>query len=86
MERIGERWMLSLPEDAAYRGPTLVVAGRQDSTVGCAAAVDLLDEYPRATLAVLDRAGHALPHEQPELLAALLHEWLARATANVQTT
>jgi pimeloyl-ACP methyl ester carboxylesterase len=86
MQRIGERWMLSLPECPGYRGPTLVVAGRQDSTVGYAAAVDLLDHYPRATLAVLDRAGHALPHEQPELLAALLHEWLARAAANVQTT
>jgi hypothetical protein len=27
---------------------------------------------------VLDRAGHALPHEQPGLLAALLGEWLDR--------
>jgi pimeloyl-ACP methyl ester carboxylesterase len=27
---------------------------------------------------MLDRAGHALPHEQPELLAALLREWLRR--------
>lgn len=77
MERIGERWQLTLPDDA-YGGPTLVVAGRQDSTVGYAAALDLLDHYPRATLAVLDGAGHALPHEQPELLAGLLEEWLAR--------
>jgi pimeloyl-ACP methyl ester carboxylesterase len=30
------------------------------------------------TFAVLDRAGHALPHEQPELLHARLTEWLAR--------
>jgi pimeloyl-ACP methyl ester carboxylesterase len=77
MERI--RWELSTPEGPAYDGPTLVVAGRQDSTVGYAAAADLLDVYPRATLAVVDGAGHALPHEQPELLAALLDEWLARA-------
>ena len=78
MERIGERWVLTLPEGAAYSGPTLVVAGRRDSTVGYAAAVDLLDHYPNATLAVLDGGGHALPHEQPELLAALLQAWLAR--------
>jgi pimeloyl-ACP methyl ester carboxylesterase len=78
MERIGERWELTVPEDLAYDGPTLVVAGRQDSTVGFAAAADLLDHYPRATLAILDGAGHALPHEQPELLAGLLQEWLAR--------
>jgi pimeloyl-ACP methyl ester carboxylesterase len=57
----------------------VLVAGRLDSTVGYAAAVDLLDHYPHASLAVLDGAGHALPHEQPELLRALLAEWLARA-------
>jgi pimeloyl-ACP methyl ester carboxylesterase len=79
MERIGQRWELTLSEGPDYEGPTLVVAGRQDSTVGYAAAVDLLDQYPRATLAVLDGAGHALPHEQPELLAALLDQWLSRA-------
>jgi hypothetical protein len=27
---------------------------------------------------VLDRAGHALPHEQVGLLTALLAEWLER--------
>jgi pimeloyl-ACP methyl ester carboxylesterase len=79
--RIAERWRLTVPEGPAYDGPTLVVAGRQDSTVGYAAAADLLDHYPRATLAVLDGAGHALPHEQPGLLAALLGEWLTRAGA-----
>jgi pimeloyl-ACP methyl ester carboxylesterase len=78
LERIGERWALT-PDDApGYAGPTLVVAGRLDSTVGYAAAADLVDHYPHASLAVLDDAGHALPHEQPELLRALVAEWLAR--------
>lgn len=45
---------------------------------GCAAAADLVDHYPHATLAVLDDAGHALPHEQPDLLQALITEWLTR--------
>ena len=79
MARIGERWELTVPDGPAYGGPTLVVAGRQDSTVGFAAAADLLGVHPRATLAVLDGAGHALPHEQPELLAGLLVDLLARA-------
>jgi pimeloyl-ACP methyl ester carboxylesterase len=79
MERIGERWELDATEGPAYPGPTLIVAGRQDSTVGYAAAAGLLDYYPRATLAVLDGAGHALPHEQPRLLAGLLDDWLARS-------
>jgi pimeloyl-ACP methyl ester carboxylesterase len=76
LERIGQRWELTVAAGPAYGGPTLVVAGRLDSTVGYAAAVDLLGHYPRATLAVLDGTGHALPHEQPELLAGLLHAWL----------
>jgi pimeloyl-ACP methyl ester carboxylesterase len=54
------------------------VAGRQDSAVGYSRAWELLEQFPRATFAVLDGAGHALPHEQPELLGALVTEWLDR--------
>jgi len=78
LERIGERWALTPDHAPAYPGPTVVVAGRLDSTVGYAAAIDLVDHYPHASLAVVDAAGHALPHEQPELLRALLGEWLVR--------
>jgi pimeloyl-ACP methyl ester carboxylesterase len=78
LKRIGDRWALT-PDDApAYPGPTVVVAGRLDSTVGYGAAADLVDHYPHASLVVLDDAGHALPHEQPELLRALFTEWLTR--------
>jgi pimeloyl-ACP methyl ester carboxylesterase len=78
MERIGKRWQLTPDHAPMYPGPTVVVAGRLDSTVGYAAAADLVDHYPHASLAVLDDAGHALPHEQPELLRALIVEWLTR--------
>jgi pimeloyl-ACP methyl ester carboxylesterase len=82
MERIGERWELTGEADATtYPGPTLLVAGRRDSTVGYAATVGLLDHYPAATLAVLEGAGHALPHEAPEPLAALVSGWLDRCGA-----
>jgi pimeloyl-ACP methyl ester carboxylesterase len=77
LARIGERWALS-GIDATYPGPTAIVAGRLDSTVGFLGAVDLLDRYPHASLAVFDDAGHALPHEQPDLLHAVLAEWLTR--------
>ncbi len=78
LERIGQRWELAPGPAAAYPGPTAVVAGRLDSTVGYASAIDIARHYPHASLAVLDDAGHALPHEQPELLRALLDEWLVR--------
>lgn len=80
LARIAERWELTTrPGDKApNRCPALLVTGRQDSMVGYARAWDLLEEYPRATFAVLDRAGHALPHEQPGLLRALVTEWLGR--------
>ncbi|MDX6296851.1 MAG: hypothetical protein QOI51_708 [Nocardioidaceae bacterium] len=78
LERIGERWELARDNGPAYAGPTLLVAGRLDSTVGYAAAADLVGHYPHASLAVVDDAGHALPHEQPDLLRALIAEWLVR--------
>jgi pimeloyl-ACP methyl ester carboxylesterase len=77
-ERIGERWELTPRSVEAYDGPVAIIAGHLDSTVGYAAAVDLLDDYPHASLAVVDGAGHALPHEQPEFLRAFLGDWLGR--------
>jgi len=80
LARIGERWQLTTRPQykTPYRFPTLLVTGRQDSTVGYSRAWELLERYPHATFAVLDAAGHALPHEQPELLRALVTEWLDR--------
>lgn len=78
LERIGERWELTPRAAPPFAGPTVIVAGRLDSTVGYAAAVDLVDHYPHASMAVVDEAGHALPHERPELLHALLTDWVAR--------
>jgi pimeloyl-ACP methyl ester carboxylesterase len=79
LERIGERWRLTGVEvEQPYGGPVLLVVGRQDSAVGYAAQWDHVQAYPRGAFAMLDRAGHALPHEQPELLGALIREWLRR--------
>ncbi|WP_144712654.1 alpha/beta fold hydrolase [Curtobacterium pusillum] len=78
LERTGATW--EVDSSGVFHGPMLVVAGRQDSTAGFAAAAELVHQHPHATLAVLDGAGHALPHEQPAILKALLGEWLTRAT------
>jgi pimeloyl-ACP methyl ester carboxylesterase len=61
-----------------YSGPTLFFLGRQDSSTGYRDAWHLLEHYPRATFAVLDRAGHNAQIEQPALFTALIHEWLDR--------
>jgi pimeloyl-ACP methyl ester carboxylesterase len=78
MERVGERWELATAPGPWYQGPALVMAGRLDSVVGWAAAADLAGHLPHASLAVVDEAGHALPHEEPDLLRALVLDWLAR--------
>ena len=88
LERIFQRWELAAApqQGPAYARPTLVLAGRQDATVGYAGLWRLLEHYPRATFAVLDRAGHGLLHEQVGLATALLGEWLDRVHEHRATT
>lgn len=83
MARIAQRWELDhLPEDGPrFDRPTLWVLGRQDDHVGYRDQWDLLEHYPRASFAVLDRAGHNLQQEQPILFEALVDEWLDRVAA-----
>jgi pimeloyl-ACP methyl ester carboxylesterase len=66
------------PMRPPFPGPTLLLAGRQDSWVGYADAYAALEDYPRGTYAVLDRAAHGLTVEQPALFRALVSEWLDR--------
>jgi pimeloyl-ACP methyl ester carboxylesterase len=77
LERIFAEWTVDVVGDG-FAGPTLIVAGRRDSTVGYSDAVAMLDSYPASTLAVIDDAGHALMHERPDALAGLVGDWLAR--------
>jgi pimeloyl-ACP methyl ester carboxylesterase len=64
--------------EKSFAKPVLIVAGRQDTTVGYRDAWEILESYPRATFAVLDRADHVWPVESPALLAALVDDWLER--------
>ncbi len=75
--RIFTGWTVDVT--GGFTGPTFIAAGRHDSVVGYADATQLFAEYPRAALAVVEDAGHALMHERPELLAPLLDDWLRRA-------
>ena len=75
------RYALSFELAAAEKGfiaPTLILTGRQDTTVGYRDAWDILESYPRATFAAIDQADHAWPVEEPGLFDALVDDWLRR--------
>lgn len=61
-----------------YNKPSLILLGRQDASVGYKDAWTILDNYPRATFAILDRAGHNLQIEQVESFNCLVNEWITR--------
>jgi pimeloyl-ACP methyl ester carboxylesterase len=64
--------------EKTFDEPTLIIAGRHDTTVGYLDAWSILDSYPRATFVALDRADHGWPMETPNLLPALIDDWLER--------
>jgi pimeloyl-ACP methyl ester carboxylesterase len=61
-----------------YLQPTLMLMGRQDSAAGYRDHWQLIENYPRASFVILDKAGHNLQIEQEVLFNELLKEWLAR--------
>ncbi|QIG38208.1 alpha/beta hydrolase [Microbacterium sp. 4R-513] len=67
------------PDRVVITAPVLIVAARQDRYVGWHRQQRLADRCPHATVATVADAGHALPHERPALVAALLADWLDRA-------
>jgi pimeloyl-ACP methyl ester carboxylesterase len=81
LDRLDAHFAFSFEVDALPQplaAPTLMLTGRFDPWVGYHEAYHLLDNFPRATYAVLDRAGHALALEQKTLFRALVSEWLDR--------
>jgi pimeloyl-ACP methyl ester carboxylesterase len=65
-----------LPEP--FDKPALILLGRQDHLVGYRDGWKIVDNFPRGTFAILDRAGHNLQIEQPGLFNTLVSEWLDR--------
>lgn len=71
-------------QDFRFTGPVLMLLGRQDAMSGYCDALEVLEQYPRGTYAILDRAGHALAWEQPVLFNVLVGEWLDRVAEREQ--
>lgn len=65
--------------------PVLILAGRQDSFTGYEISWEVFEMYPRATLVILDKAGHLVGlAEQERLTQTLITEWLDRVEADIQ--
>jgi pimeloyl-ACP methyl ester carboxylesterase len=79
LEKISQAYGFTFPIDQiVFLKPCLFLVGRQDHITGYHDAYNILDKYPRATLSILDTAGHNLQIEQAELLNAHVKEWLNR--------
>lgn len=61
-----------------FSKPSLFITGRQDNAVGYYDLYNLVEDYPRATFAILDTAGHNLQIEQEEVFNSLFLNWLER--------
>lgn len=74
-----------LPEQRfeRFEGSTLIVTGRQDHVVGFEDQLALSASYPRATIAVLDRAGHNVHLDQPDVVGSLLYAWQSQAVQRI---
>lgn len=87
LQKISQRYSCSfdvgkLPQPFAR--PVVLLTGRQDHIAGYRDAWSLLENYPRGTFAVLDRAGHNVQIEQPQIFQALVGEWLDRVRESMQ--
>ena len=81
LERLGKSAPFRFVEDMStlsFEGPALIITGRQDFWVGYHEAFSLVKNFPRATYAVLDGAGHAVAYEQKTIHRVLFRNWLDR--------
>jgi pimeloyl-ACP methyl ester carboxylesterase len=64
--------------ERCFSRPTLMLVGRQDSSVGYRDALKIIENYSRGTFVILDKAGHGLEVEQETVFNCLVNEWLNR--------
>lgn len=84
LKEIKDNYEFSFEIDQSdFDKPSVFFLGRQDSSVGYKDALELINKYPRGTFTVLDKAGHNLQIEQPQVFATLVNEWLDRIEESV---
>ena len=80
LERLDQHFAFSFAVDELaepFPAPVTIMAGRQDPWCGYREAWAILDNYPRGTYAVLDRAGHSFDEDRI-VFHALAEDWLNR--------
>lgn len=86
LHKIKQKYSFSFNVDqkkyAEFYEPTLFLLGHQDSCVGYQDAWNVIENYPRATFAILDIAGHNLQIEQVKLFQYLVNDWITRTEQN----
>ena len=56
--------------------PTLIIAAKQDTEVGYKDQFDLMKLYTNSTYCAVEKAGHNLQIEQPEVFESIVKSWL----------
>ena len=56
--------------------PCLIITAKQDTEVGYKDQFDLMQKYTNSTYCAVERAGHNLQIEQPEIFENLVKNWL----------
>jgi pimeloyl-ACP methyl ester carboxylesterase len=64
--------------ESPFLKPALIIAGRQDTVVGYKDLYGILDNFPRASLLILDNGKHDIQIEQEEMFTSAVSEWLMR--------
>ena len=67
----------SVDNDNNYEFPTLFLCGRQDWCVGYSDLFTLIEQYKYASYMIINKAGHNLEYEQPEIFNAAVSNWLS---------
>jgi pimeloyl-ACP methyl ester carboxylesterase len=79
LSKIGKQYAFSFKVDERFFDkPSVFLLGKQDAIVGYKDAFGILDKFPRAAFAILDRSGHNLQIEQTNLFNSIINEWLDR--------
>lgn len=68
----------SRPRLATLDMPVLVACGAEDGVCPPELSQEIAEAIPGAALAIVPRAGHYLTLDQPDAVALLLRDWLAR--------